>query len=98
MTLFYPYQVSDFELTIPLDKTVYNKGVTELSISFIYIKQHWYMSIWYEGTYLTQNQMVQPGIDLLAKFSAHQLGRLIVYGDTTSPNCFYNWPVEIGYA
>lgn len=98
MTLFYPQKNSDFDLDIPLDKSAINLGVLDLEVSFRYTGQQWYMSVWYDGKYLTQNQRVQQGIDLLAKFSAYKLGKLIVYGDPTSSSCFLNWPVEVGYA
>lgn len=98
MALFYPQQSGDFDLNIPLDKSSMGGGVEELTISLRYNQPGWCMSIWYEGKYLTQNQIVQPNIDLLAKFSAYKLGQFIVRGDPKSPDCFSNWPVEIGYA
>ena len=98
MTLYYPNTVGDFDLVIPLDKSSINLGVEDLVVSFKYVNNKWYMDIWHESKYLTQNQAVKSNIDLLSKFSAYRLGKLIVYGDTSSPNCFSNWPVEIGYA
>lgn len=98
MTLFYPQQTGDFDLTIPLDKSAANLGMEEVVVSFRYQDNRWYMSVWHEGKFLVQNQAVKAGVDLFTKFSAYKLGKLIVYGDTSSIDCFLNWPVEIGYA
>lgn len=97
MVLYYPQQNEDFDLTIPLDKSSANQGVEELVVSFRYIDSQWYLSLWYDGKFLVQNQTAQSGIDLFSKFSAYKLGKFIIQGDTTSQDCFLNWPVEIGY-
>lgn len=97
MTVFYPQQNEDFDLTIPLDKSSADQGMNMLVVSFRYTNNHWYLSLWYNNAYLVQNQRVQNGIDLLSKFSAYKLGKLIVQGDPSSQDCFLNWPVEIGY-
>lgn len=97
MTIFYPQQSEDFDLTIPLDKSSADQGMNMLVASFRYNNDHWYLSLWYNNTYLVQNQRAQAGINLLSKFSAYKLGKLIIQGDTASPDCFLNWPVEIGY-
>ena len=98
MTLYYPQQNEDFDMVLPLDKSSAGLGIEELTVSFRYIDDGWYMSLWYGNKVLVQNQRAQSNIDLLAKFSAYKLGQLIIYGDTTSQDCFLNWPVEIGYA
>lgn len=98
MTLYYPQQSGDFDLIIPLDKSSINLGVEEVVVSLRYEYDQWYMSVWHDGKYLTQNQTVQSGINLFEKFKAYKLGKFIVQGDSTSPQCFMNWPIEVGYA